>query len=52
MNRSVLPMGTIVLVSGFWLGAWAWAEVTSWLRAGLVPVPPFDAAAELSSRAQ
>lgn len=50
MNRSVLPMGTIVLVPGFWLGAWA--EVTSWLRAGLVPVPPFDAAAELSSRAQ
>jgi hypothetical protein len=26
-------MGTIVLVPGFWLGAWAWAEVTSRLRA-------------------
>jgi len=26
-------MGTIVLVPGFWLGAWAWAEVTPRLRA-------------------
>jgi pimeloyl-ACP methyl ester carboxylesterase len=25
-------MGTIVLVPGFWLGAWAWAEVTPRLR--------------------
>jgi pimeloyl-ACP methyl ester carboxylesterase len=25
-------MSTIVLVSGFWLGAWAWAEVTPRLR--------------------
>ena len=26
-------MATIVLVPGFWLGAWAWAEVTGRLRA-------------------
>jgi pimeloyl-ACP methyl ester carboxylesterase len=26
-------MGTIVLVPGFWLGAWAWEEVTARLRA-------------------
>lgn len=26
-------MATFVLVPGFWLGAWAWREVTATLRA-------------------
>ena len=29
----MLLTGTIVLVPGFWLGGWAWAEVTPRLRA-------------------
>ena len=36
-------MSTFVLVPGFWLGAWAWQDVTAALRAAGHEVSPADA---------